>query len=162
MGGPSSSASSVPLPEPGGAVSPGGGGRVRPPKRRAVAHAWDAFCYAMQGYWTAMRTEAAFRQEFVIGLFLLGLSFYLPFSLAVRLLLNSLWLLLLAAELFNTAIEAVVDLVTPEWHALAKRAKDMAACAVLLVLTALFACWTFALLHYLEFDLDAFVHYFHR
>ena len=151
MGGPSSSASSVPLPEPGGAVSPGGGGRVRPPKRRDVAHAWDAFCYAMQGYWTAMRTEPAFRQ-----------SFYLPFSLAVRLLLNSLWLLLLAAELFNTAIEAVVDLVTPEWHALAKRAKDMAACAVLLVLTALFACWTFALLHYLEFDLDAFVHYFHR
>ncbi|MNC74367.1 Undecaprenol kinase [compost metagenome] len=37
-----------------------------------------------------------------------------------------------SAELFNTAIEAVVDLVTPEWHSLAKMAKDAAAGAVLI------------------------------
>lgn len=37
----------------------------------------------------------------------------------------------ISAELFNSAIEAVVDLVTPEWHHLAKVAKDAAAGAVL-------------------------------
>ncbi|MNN38439.1 Undecaprenol kinase [compost metagenome] len=38
----------------------------------------------------------------------------------------------ISAELINTAIEAVVDLVTPEWHSLAKMAKDAAAGAVLI------------------------------
>ena len=40
--------------------------------------------------------------------------------------------LVLAAELLNTAIEAVVDLVSPEYHELAEKAKDIAAGAVLL------------------------------
>jgi diacylglycerol kinase len=38
----------------------------------------------------------------------------------------------LVAELLNTAVEAVVDLVSPERHELAKRAKDVAAAAVLI------------------------------
>ena len=38
--------------------------------------------------------------------------------------------LILVAELFNTAIEAVVDMVTEEYHPLAKVAKDTAAAAV--------------------------------
>jgi undecaprenol kinase len=45
--------------------------------------------------------------------------------------------LVLTAELLNTAIEATVDLISPEIHPLAKRAKDTAAGAVLL--TAVFA-----------------------
>nr|WP_325175567.1 diacylglycerol kinase family protein [Paenibacillus sonchi] len=45
--------------------------------------------------------------------------------------------LVLAAELLNTAIEATIDLVSPEIHPLAKKAKDTAAGAVLL--TAVFA-----------------------
>jgi len=36
------------------------------------------------------------------------------------------------AEAINTAIEAVVDLASPQWHELARRAKDVAAAAVLL------------------------------
>jgi undecaprenol kinase len=39
--------------------------------------------------------------------------------------------LVVAAELLNSAVEAVVDLVSPEDHPLAKRAKDVAAAAVL-------------------------------
>lgn len=42
----------------------------------------------------------------------------------------------LAAELTNTAVEAVVDLASPEYHELAKTAKDVAAGAVLLMATA--------------------------
>jgi undecaprenol kinase len=45
--------------------------------------------------------------------------------------------LVLCAELLNTAIEAVIDLVSPEWHPLAKVAKDTAAGAVLV--SAVFA-----------------------
>lgn len=40
--------------------------------------------------------------------------------------------LVLSAEAFNTAIELVVDLVSPDFHPLAKNAKDVAAAAVLI------------------------------
>ncbi len=43
---------------------------------------------------------------------------------------------ILAAEMINTAIESVVDLISPDYHPLAKFAKDMAAGAVLLLAIA--------------------------
>lgn len=73
-----------------------------------------------------------------------GLAVIVVIAAAVfRLPLSSWMLLLLAitlvltAELLNTAIEATIDLVSPEVHPLAKKAKDTAAGAVLL--TAVFA-----------------------
>ena len=46
---------------------------------------------------------------------------------------------MLVAELFNTALEALVDLVSPGDHPLAKRAKDIAAAAVLVAAAAALA-----------------------
>lgn len=44
----------------------------------------------------------------------------------------------LAAETINTTVEAIVDLLSPEWHAQAKVAKDVAAAGVLILsLTAI-------------------------
>lgn len=48
--------------------------------------------------------------------------------------------LVLCAEGLNTAIEFVVDLASPQWHALARDAKDVAAGAVLLASLAAAAC----------------------
>ncbi|GIP51694.1 hypothetical protein J42TS3_07290 [Paenibacillus vini] len=60
---------------------------------------------------------------------LAALFFRLPVrDLALLLLVISV---VITAELLNTAIEAAVDLATPEWHRLAKIAKDAAAGAVL-------------------------------
>jgi diacylglycerol kinase len=42
-------------------------------------------------------------------------------------------MIVLACELFNSALEAIIDMVMPTYHPLAKRAKDIAAGAVLLV-----------------------------
>lgn len=47
--------------------------------------------------------------------------------------------LVLTAELLNTAIEAIVDLVSPDYHELAKRAKDCGAAAVLVASAAALA-----------------------
>ena len=55
--------------------------------------------------------------------------------------------LVLAAELLNTAIEAVVDLVSPEDHPLAKRAKDVAAAGVLAASLAALAAGIAVLAH---------------
>jgi diacylglycerol kinase len=58
--------------------------------------------------------------------------------------------LVLATELLNTALEAVVDLVSPQEHPLAKRAKDVAAAGVLAASVAALAagtCVVIATLH---------------
>ena len=54
-------------------------------------------------------------------------------------------LLLCAVELLNSAIEAVVDLASPEQHPLAKKAKDCGSAAVLAVCLILVLCWCAAL-----------------
>ena len=48
-------------------------------------------------------------------------------------------------ELLNTAVEAAIDRIGPEWHALSKRAKDMGSAAVLLALLLCGGIWLAAL-----------------
>ena len=55
-------------------------------------------------------------------------------------------LLVLSAELLNSAIEAVVDKVSPEFHELAGRAKDMGSAAVFLLLVLVVLSWALILL----------------
>jgi len=51
----------------------------------------------------------------------------------------------LSAELLNSAIEAVVDKVSPEFNELAGRAKDMGSAAVFLLMMNVLLCWTLLL-----------------
>ncbi len=100
-----------------------------------------ACVYSAAGLSRAIRHEAAFQQEFVLGLLLLGLSFFLELEVLFKLFLNFIWLAVLAVELLNTAIEVVVDLVSPGYHALAKQAKDLASAAVFCMLLAWGCAW---------------------
>ena len=61
----------------------------------------------------------------------LVLAHFLALSLAERALIALTIAVVIAAELVNTAVEAVIDLCKPHYHPLAKRAKDVAAAAVL-------------------------------
>ncbi len=93
---------------------------------------WSAtFRSAWSGIWTSLRTERNLQVHVTAAIIVIlaALFFELPVrDLALLLLVISL---VITAELLNTAIEAAVDLVTPEWHRLAKIAKDAAAGAVL-------------------------------
>lgn len=89
-----------------------------------------SFAFAIQGFRTAVRTErnikvmlAGGAVAIVAGL-VVGLD---AMSWAIVLLCCGL---VIFAELVNTAIETVVDLVSPEFHPLAGRAKDIAAAGV--------------------------------
>lgn len=62
-------------------------------------------------------------------------------------LLAGSWLLVMVVELLNTGIEAAIDRIGPEWHALSKRAKDMGSAAVLLALLLAGGIWSAALWH---------------
>ena len=116
-----------------------------PKPRGGVARIFRAFFYSMAGLKSALTHEAAFRQDVMLGIVLVPLSLWLPFVPMTKVLLNVIWLLLLVTELLNSAIEAIVDMTSPGYHELAKRAKDMGSAAVFIMLTALTIAWVVAL-----------------
>ncbi|CAH2715437.1 Undecaprenol kinase [Neobacillus rhizosphaerae] len=91
----------------------------------------SSFSFAVSGIMTALKTERNMRIHFISSVIVLVLSFY--FSITKMEWLFILFVIggMFALELINTAIERVVDLVTVEYHPLAKQAKDLAAGAVL-------------------------------
>lgn len=91
-----------------------------------------SFQYAFQGIAGLFRTEPNARIHLVLAVlaFILGCFFSLPAT--EWCLLALAMAMVFSAEAFNTAIELLTDLVSPEYHELAGKAKDVAAAAVLL------------------------------
>lgn len=87
-----------------------------------------SFAYAWAGVRFAWKSQRNFRLEVYIGALALALALWLQVNPVPVLLLVAL---VLGLELINTALEAVVDLVSPNYHPLAKAAKDVAAAGVL-------------------------------
>ncbi|MEW5943145.1 MAG: diacylglycerol kinase [Pseudomonadota bacterium] len=106
----------------------------------------NALFYSLDGLKAAYRHEAAFRQEVWLALVLLPAAFMLPADSQGKALMAGSVLLVLVVELLNSAVEAVVDRVSPEHHDLAKRAKDMGSAAVLLSLVNLAGVWLLVLI----------------
>lgn len=106
----------------------------------------NALFYSLDGFKAAYRHEAAFRQEVWLALVLLPAALMLPADAQGKALMVGSVLLVLIVELLNSAVEAVVDRVSPELHDLAKRAKDMGSAAVLLSLINLVCVWLLVLL----------------
>lgn len=90
---------------------------------------WRSAGFAWAGLAFAFRTQANFRIELVCAALAVLAALWLDVPGAPVLLACAL---VLALELMNTAVEAVVDLVSPDVHPLAKVAKDASAAAVLL------------------------------
>lgn len=109
------------------------------PLIKAFSCAWAGICYAFTSQ-RNLKIHLAFAIIAVI------LGFALRISEAGWLAVVVCIALVMALEIVNTAIESVVDLVSPEWHILAKRAKDCAAGAVYL---AAFAAIVVACIVYL-------------
>lgn len=93
----------------------------------------ESFSYAVQGVRDALRGERNFKVMLAMGALAIAAGFALRIDaqswVAVLVMIG----VVLAAELLNTAVETVVDLVSPELHPMAKRAKDLAAGAVLVL-----------------------------
>lgn len=96
-----------------------------------------AFLYAGQGIAAAVKTQRNLRFHMAAAVYVTAFSFFYELTRAEYVLLMLTFSSVISAELINTAIEAAVDLCSPEQHRLAKLAKDAAAGAVLV--TAFFA-----------------------
>ena len=100
-----------------------------------------AMQYSEQGIRFAWRDEAAFRQELVLVLLLAPLTLWLDLPRLDTVLLLALMGLVLVAELLNSALEAVVDMTSPDIHVLAGKAKDCGSAAVFTSLLMLGGAW---------------------
>ncbi len=101
----------------------------------------NATGYSMAGFKAAFVNEAAFRQIVLINVILIPLSFFLEVSRGEQALMVAVCLLALIVELFNSAIEAVVDRVSLEKNELSKNAKDMGSAAQFVALAIIVATW---------------------
>jgi diacylglycerol kinase (ATP) len=86
---------------------------------------------AIEGILWAAKSERHIRYHFVAALAVVFLALFFKVSAVEFFLLALAAVLVIFAEMMNTAIEAIVDLVTDDYHELAKIAKDVAAGAVL-------------------------------
>ena len=108
---------------------------------RGPRQIWNAFKWSMKGLRAGWRHEASFRMEVGIAVVLLPLGLWLGHGALEKLALVFPSMLVLSAELLNSAIEAVVDKVSPEFHELAGRAKDMGSAAVFVLLVLVVLSW---------------------
>jgi diacylglycerol kinase (ATP) len=116
-----------------------------PQKKTGLSRIIAAFFYSIQGLQTTFKSEAAFRQEVTLFILLLPIVYLLPVSGELKCLLFLGNSLILIAELMNSAIEAVVDMTSPDYHNLAKQAKDIGSAAVLVAIITSVVIWCYAI-----------------
>lgn len=92
---------------------------------------FDSFRYAFQGVCTVFQEERNMRFHVLSSLAILFISAFLSLSKDEWLWILLVCFLVLVMEIWNTAIENTVDMISPDYNPLAKKIKDMAAAAVL-------------------------------
>jgi diacylglycerol kinase (ATP) len=107
---------------------------------------WNTCCWSLAGWRAAWATEKTLRQWTLANLVSATLTFVVPVSRGEQALILALGLLVLAAELINTAIEEVVDMVQPLPDPRAKKAKDCGSAGVGLAAIAAGLAWAVILL----------------
>ena len=115
-------------------------------KPRGFTRVIRALGSSVQGLAGAFRDEAAFRQELACALVVIPLGLWLGRNGVERAVLIGPVFLILIVELINSAIEATVDRIGLERHALAGLAKDIGSAAVFMSFILLGTVWLLVLL----------------
>lgn len=91
----------------------------------------NSFRYAIEGFVSSFKTERNMKIHIIMMILVIILGFCLKLSTIEWCIITISISLVIGAELFNTAIETVVDMISPEKNPKAKLAKDISAAAVL-------------------------------
>ncbi|MDY3331229.1 MAG: diacylglycerol kinase [Pelistega sp.] len=106
----------------------------------------NATKYSLQGIRSALKYEAAFRQELLLCIVLVPLAFVLgQTGFEVLFLLSTLFLVLIV-ELLNSSIESLADRITNDFDEYIGRAKDMASAAIFFCFTLVTITWVYFLI----------------
>lgn len=103
-------------------------------QKKGLVRIFNAYRYSMKGFKAGIENEAAIRQELVLALIMTVLSFFFYTSALSLVALVVMPWLVVVVELLNSAVEAVVDRIGPEFHELSGRAKDLGSAAVFVML----------------------------
>ena len=114
-------------------------------ERRGFKQIGYAFIWSMQGLRAGWRHEASFRLEALLAVVMIPLGLWLGHGPLEKVLLVAPALMVLSAELLNSAIEAVVDKVSPEFSEMAGRVKDMGSAAVFMLMMLFVLAWVLIL-----------------
>ncbi|QIO06562.1 diacylglycerol kinase [Acinetobacter shaoyimingii] len=109
--------------------------------KTGIKRIFNATGYSIAGFKAAFQNEAAFRQIILINIILIPLTFFLNITAVEQAVMIAVCLLAIIVELFNSAIEAVVDRISLEHHQLSKNAKDMGSAAQFVALAIITATW---------------------
>lgn len=111
--------------------------REHPPEYTRITESkfWSSFHFAFSGILYATRTQPNMRVHLVIAALVLVATMLLRLDRLYIIAIIITIVIVLSLELLNTAVEAVVDLLTVAHHPLAKTAKDAAAGAVFVAST---------------------------
>jgi diacylglycerol kinase (ATP) len=104
-------------------------------KLTGISHFFAAASYSLGGFKRLIK-EAAFRQELLFAAVALILLLAVGATLVELMIAVMLFLVLFAIEALNTAIEEVIDRISPEISSVGKHAKDLGSFAVLCMLAA--------------------------
>jgi len=102
--------------------------------------------YAVEGFIDIVKHERSFQWQLMMLAILGTIAWVLPISFTHSAILFMSIFIPVLAEVANSAIERVVDLVTDEYHIMAKRAKDVGATLVILSLVVMGLIWMFVLM----------------
>lgn len=116
----------------------------KPAKITGLAHVFAAAGYSAAGFRRLLK-ETAFRHELIAAGTALALLWALGADAGALMIMAVLALAAMAVEALNSAIEEIVDLVSPEWSEAAKNAKDMGSFAVMAMLLACAVYFLYAL-----------------
>jgi len=108
---------------------------------RGPVGVWKALRWSLKGLAIAWQTESSFRLEVWLFVPLAPLAFWLGQNGIERVILIGSMILVLSAELLNSAIEAVIERYGAEHHEMAGRAKDMGSAAVFVLMMNVLLCW---------------------
>lgn len=111
------------------------------PSRDGLLHILDALRFSLQGLSVAWRDETAFRLQCAALVPMVPLAFWIARSTLELVLLLAVCMLVLLAEMFNSAIERVVDRFGAEHHPLAGEAKDLGSAGVFFSLMLVLLVW---------------------
>jgi diacylglycerol kinase (ATP) len=97
--------------------------------------------YAIDGLKDLLKSETSFKLEIIVFIVFSVVLYFIDVSFIEKLFMFFSLVLVLIVEAINGAIERVVDLVTTEYHEMAKRAKDVSSTAVLISVLFVISVW---------------------
>ena len=100
-----------------------------------------AFVYSRDGFISAFKSEVALRQDLAVFALFSIVAMCLNLVLWQKAVLISSLLFIVIMELVNTAVEVVIDRISPEYHELSKKAKDIGSLLVLLAFVNAVILW---------------------